>query len=141
MLVWAVDETYTDNNTSEHEGHGLVLPIDARPAPITYSDGVPLGNRRQPFDATFGLWPTDDFTFHREVLTGKGKAQAVTVVTAEAPSSPGIPTFTDADPDAYWSDLNPWNSALVAGSGVTITVTADSVTTMTISVSNPAVTP
>ena len=30
LLVWAVDETYADNNTIEHQGHGLALPVDAR---------------------------------------------------------------------------------------------------------------
>jgi hydroxymethylbilane synthase len=29
LLVWMVDETYTDNNTIDHPGHGLALPIDA----------------------------------------------------------------------------------------------------------------
>ena len=33
---------------------GLVLPVDARPVPITFPSGALLGNRRQPFDATFG---------------------------------------------------------------------------------------
>ena len=55
LLVWMVDETYTDNNNSEHAGHGLALPVDARPAPFKYGDGTQPSNRRQPFDATFGL--------------------------------------------------------------------------------------
>ena len=32
LLVWMVDESYSDNNNSEHTGHGLALPVDARPA-------------------------------------------------------------------------------------------------------------
>ena len=43
-----VDETYTDNNNSEHTGHGLALPVDARPAPFKYGDGTQPSNRRQP---------------------------------------------------------------------------------------------
>ncbi len=31
LLVWAVDETYGDNNTIDHPGHGQALPVDARP--------------------------------------------------------------------------------------------------------------
>lgn len=141
MLVWAIDETYTDNNTSEHPGFGLALPVDARPAPIVYSDGVRLGNRRQPFDATFGLQATDAVTFRREILTGKGKSQSVTYATADLPSVAGIATFTDGQPEAYWSSLNPWSSAKVAGHGVAISVTSDSLASMSISVTNPSTGP
>ena len=60
LLVWMVDETYTDNNNSEHTGHGLALPVDARPVPFRYDNGAMPSNRRQPFDATFGLQPVPD---------------------------------------------------------------------------------
>jgi immune inhibitor A len=137
MLVWAVDETYTDNNTSEHPGHGLVLPIDAHPATIFYSDGARLGNRRQPFDATFGLQQTDDVTFRREILTGKGKAKAVTFATAVPVSRTPVGTFSDAVTDAYWASDNPWSSALVAGHGATIAVNSQTAGGMTVTVTNP----
>lgn len=133
MLVWAVDETYTDNNTSEHPGHGLALPVDARPAPIRYSDGVRLGNRRQPFDATFGRQATDHVTFHREVLKGR----RVMTVTADVPSSSGIATFNDSVRDRYWSSANPQASALVAGHGTVITVTRQRTSSLNVSVTNP----
>ena len=97
LLVWAVDETYGDNNTIEHEGHGLALPVDARPAPFTYPDGTKPSNRRQPFDATFGLQATEAVSLHKQVVVGKGKSQTVEYVAATAPSNPGIPTFTDLD--------------------------------------------
>ena len=103
-----------------------------------YSDGARLGNRRQPFDATFGLQATDAVTFRREILTGKGKNQRVTFATVDQPSVAGIATFTDAEPEAYWSSLNPWSSAKVAGHGVVISVTSDSLLSMSISVTNPA---
>jgi immune inhibitor A len=139
LLVWMVDETYTDNNTIDHAGHGLVLPVDARPAPFVYEDGIGKpSNRRQPFDATFGLQATDDVTLHKEVLVGHGKNQTVEVVDAPAPSNAGIPSFDDSDEDAYWSEDNPLSSTLVAGHGVAVTVTAQtSGGTMTIDVSNP----
>lgn len=136
LLVWMVDEAYSDNSTSTHPGHGLALPIDARPTPILYSDGAMLGNRRQPFDATFGLQATDAVTFHREVLQGKGKNQQVVTLEAPVPSSAGIATFSDADEDAFWSSDNPWASALVAGHGVAITVTSQG-DSMGVSVTNP----
>ncbi|WP_253272520.1 immune inhibitor A domain-containing protein [Arsenicicoccus sp. oral taxon 190] len=110
MLVWYINNEYSDNNTKAHPGGGQVLPVDARPTPIRFPDGVLLGNRRQPFDATFGLQATDPVTFHRN-------GQAVSV-----PSQPAIPTFDDSDPNRYWSAANPWGSTKVAGAGVKITV-------------------
>ncbi|MBV1851942.1 immune inhibitor A [Catellatospora sp. NEAU-YM18] len=110
LLVWYSDGYYTDNNTIDHPGGGLALPIDARPAPILFPGGYKLGNRRQPFDATFGLQSTDAVTFHRNGV-------AVTV-----PSQPGIPTFDDTNPLAYWSAANPLSSAIVAGHGTKISV-------------------
>ncbi|MGV3757985.1 MAG: immune inhibitor A domain-containing protein, partial [Actinomycetota bacterium] len=136
LLVWMIDEAYSDNSTSTHPGHGLALPVDARPTPILYEDGAMLGNRRQPFDATFGIQPTDAVTFHREVLEGKGKNQQVVTLEAEAPARPGITTFDDTDREAYWSADNPWASARVAGHGVVITVTSQGAT-MGVTVSNP----
>jgi immune inhibitor A len=65
LLVWYVNYAYDDNNTSEHPGGGLVLPVDARPTPIVFPGGALLSNRRQPFDATFGKQATDAVTFHR----------------------------------------------------------------------------
>ena len=110
MLVWYSDGAYTDNNTKAHPGGGLVLPVDARPAPVTFPDGVKLGNRRQPFDATFGLERTDKVTFHRNG------------VPTTVPSQKGIPTFDDAYPNKYWTADNPWSSTKTAGSGVKVTV-------------------
>ncbi len=135
MLVWAVDETYTDNNTIDHQGRGLALPVDARPAPFTYPDGTKPGNRRQPFDATFGLQATDAVALHKEVQVGK----TVQTQTASAPSNPGIPTFDDSVADRYWSSANPLSSALVAGHGVKITVTSPVTNgALTVTVSNPS---
>ncbi len=110
LLVWFANGEFTDNNTSAHPGAGQVLPVDARPAPVVFPDGVKLGNRRQPFDATFGTEKTDAVTFHRNGV-------AVTV-----PSTKGIPTFDDSNPNRYWTADNPWASTKVAGSGTSITV-------------------
>jgi immune inhibitor A len=110
MLVWFANGEYGDNNTSVHPGGGQVLPVDARPAPITFPGGFLLGNRRQPFDATFGQEATDAVTFHRNG------------VPTTVPSRPGIPMFDDSDVNRYWSADNPWNSTKVAGSGTSLTV-------------------
>ena len=111
LLVSYVDYAYNDNNTITHPGAGLVLPVDARPAPIKFPNGALLGNRRQPFDATFGQEATDAVTFH---LNG---------VPVTVPSSAGIPTFDDTDPNRYWSSGNPRGSVKVAGTGTSMTVT------------------
>src|SRR6476620_7853079 len=39
MLVWFANGEYGDNNTSAHPGAGQVLPVDARPAPVTFPGG------------------------------------------------------------------------------------------------------
>jgi immune inhibitor A len=110
MLVWFSNGEFANNNTRTHPGGGQALPVDARPAPVTFYDGSRLGNRRQPFDATFGLEATDAVTFHKNG------------VATEVPSSPGIPTFDDTDPNRYWTAENPWASTKVAGTGTKITV-------------------
>jgi immune inhibitor A len=124
LLVWYVNYRYGDNNTSRpnRAGTGLVLPVDARPAPVAWPgvtcpvtggnpDGLcKLTNRRQPWDGVFGLQKTDAVTFHRN-------GDPLTV-----PASAGIPTFDDSDPNRYWSATNPWGSVKVAGNGVKISV-------------------
>jgi immune inhibitor A len=110
LLVWYVNYRYGNNNTSpsQHPGGGLALPVDARPAPIYLDGNVRLGNRRQPFDATFGMQKTDAVTFHRNG------------VPTLVPSQPAIKTFDDTNPLAYWTPLNPGASVKVAGDGVQI---------------------
>ncbi|MEO7448008.1 MAG: immune inhibitor A domain-containing protein [Humibacillus sp.] len=114
MLVWFANGEYTNNNTRTHPGGGEVLPVDARPAPIMLNNAddttTRLGNRRQPFDATFGQEATDEVTFHRNG------------VPTTVASSKAIPTFDDSDVNRYWSSANPWASTKVAGSGTKMTV-------------------
>ena len=139
MLVWAVDEAYTDNNTIEHLGHGLALPVDANAEPIVYEDGSMPSNRRQPFDAAFGTNPLDEVSLHKQVLVGKGKKATVQTLTASSTPGTQQATFDDSVEDAYYSDANKLGGVLVAGHGVTITVTEQNTGgTMTISVTNPA---
>lgn len=138
MLVWYVDLAYADNNTSSSPGHGAVLPVDSHPTRFTYADGTGPANRRQPFDATFGLTPVPETCLHKQVLTGKGKNQTVSTLAACAPANAGVATFDDSDPQRYYDPSNPQGSTLVAGAGVTATVTGQSGTFLTVDVSNPA---
>jgi immune inhibitor A len=135
MLVWLVDLAHADNNTSVHQGEGYALPVDVRPDSLTYPDGTSPTNRREPFDATFGLSPTDEVCLHKQVALKKG---GYTTAEACAPSVAGVPTFDDTDPNAYWTSTNPWNSVRVAGAGVKATVTAENPDgTITVDVTNP----
>ena len=72
-----------------HPGGGQVAPGRRTSRPGHLPGRRPLGNRRQPFDATFGQEATDAVTFHRNGV-------ATTV-----PSSAGIPTFDDSDVNRY----------------------------------------
>ncbi len=141
LLVWMVDETYTDNNNSAHTGRGLALPVDARPLAFGYGDGTKPSNRRQPFDATFGLQAVPDGpTFdpepdsaplpcaglHKQVVVGHGPSQAIEYRCAwpSAAQRAAIPMFVDSGENAYWDSTNPQNSTKVAGTGLTIEVTS-----------------
>jgi immune inhibitor A len=138
MLVWYADKAYADNNTSQHPGHGQALPVDVHPEPFTYPDGTAPSNRRQPFDATFGLEAPEQVCLHKQVLVGNGKNQHVEPMTACSPESAAQPLFTDSGENAYWSADNPQNSTKLPGSGVSATVTGQDADTLTVSVVNPA---
>ena len=137
MLVWLADKEWTNNNTRQHAGHGQALPVDARPAPFRFSDGTKPGNRRQPFDATFGLSATDDVCLHKQVLVGSGANATVETLAACKPSNPGIAEFYDSGVDAYWSSENPWSSTKTLNSKVRATVIAQDGDNLTVRVVNP----
>jgi immune inhibitor A len=114
LLISYWDEFHGDNNTSEHPGEGLILPVDAHPDPLLRPDGLPWRARIQSYDATFGLEPTDPIRVH---LDG---------VEAEHPSLPPVPVFDDRRdyyrpiPDsAEWS---PWAGVIVPVTGTQIQV-------------------
>jgi M6 family metalloprotease-like protein len=103
-----------NNNTREHPGTGLILPVDAHPKALSWSDGVVARNRIQSFDATFGKEATDPIGLHRETATG------LTALAVE--SQPAVPVFDDTDPNRYYDAANPQGSVRVAGTGTTIEV-------------------
>ncbi|MFP1626886.1 immune inhibitor A domain-containing protein [Streptomyces sp. 5K101] len=64
LLIWLWDTSQKDNNTSAHEGEGLVLPIDAHAKPLKWADGTLMRNKIQTFDSTFSRYRTDAFQLH-----------------------------------------------------------------------------
>nr|WP_306418624.1 immune inhibitor A domain-containing protein [Arthrobacter pityocampae] len=112
----------SNNNTRQHPGAGLALPVDAHPKALTWSDGTIVRNRIQSFDATFGKQATDALSLHRETAAG--------VTTLTAPSQPGVAVFDDTNPNAYYDATNPQGSVVVAGTGTKIEVVQSNSTGM-----------
>ena len=131
MLVWMVDPTTADNNTSVHPGSGYALPVDATPNSFTYSDGTSPTNRREPFDATFGLDTIDPTCLHKQVAADN--AEGYTTLETCAGGVKQQATFDDTLVSAYYDGTaNPQNSVEVAGAGVKATVKSVDETSRTI---------
>ncbi|WP_282695580.1 immune inhibitor A domain-containing protein [Streptomyces sp. CC208A] len=64
LLIWKWDLSHKDNNTSQHPGEGLILPIDAHPTPLKWNNGTLMRNRIQSYDSPFGTYRTDAFPLH-----------------------------------------------------------------------------
>ncbi|THJ67164.1 M6 family metalloprotease domain-containing protein [Arthrobacter echini] len=103
-----------NNNTRQHPGAGLALPVDAHPKALTWSDGTVVRNRIQSFDATFGKQATDALRLNRETAAG--------LTTLTVRSQPGVAVFDDTNPNAYYDTANPQGSVIVAGTGTRIEV-------------------
>jgi M6 family metalloprotease-like protein len=118
LLISYWNTAQRNNQTARHPGEGLVLPVDARPAALRWSDGVIVRNRIQPFDATFGVEATDPISLHREIAGANGPV----VTTLDVPSQAAVPVFDDTNPLAYYDAANPQGSVKVAGTGTQIRV-------------------
>lgn len=127
MVVWYVDNEYADNNTSEHPGHGSVLPVDAHAKAMRWAAGPSarklVSNRITPFDASFGTQSVPALTLHRS-----GAATTF-------PAQPAAKVFDDSKPDAYWDASAPLASTKVAGSGTRIEVKAQNDNLMRLNIS------
>ncbi len=137
MLVWLVDQGYTDNNVITHPGAGYALPVDARPDSLTYPDGSSPTNRREPFDATFGLDAVDSVCLHKEVaVKAKGKTTIETLAACNSASDKvAKPTFDDTKVSEYYAASAPQNSVKVADEGVKATVVSQADGFLTVDVS------
>jgi len=121
LLISYWDTSFEDNNTSEHEGHGLVLPIDSHPKPLYRNDGVAWRSRVQVYDAPFGLK-----TARPAFLHWNGDPSPVFGGFAN-------PTFDDSK--QYWYPEIPQTGVKVPTYGVKIRVLVQHGTTMVVKVS------
>ncbi|HEY9558508.1 MAG TPA: immune inhibitor A domain-containing protein, partial [Acidimicrobiales bacterium] len=64
LLISYWDTSQRDNNTSQHPGEGLILPIDSHPRAIFNLAGVPWRSRIQVYDAPFSLERAKTFSLH-----------------------------------------------------------------------------
>lgn len=116
LLVNYWDTSYSDNNTSQHPGAGLVLPIDAQPETIYGLDGNPWRGRIQTYDAPFSLRRAASFTLHIN-----GRPSYIRGAAAQ-------PLFDDTR--SYESPALPRVGVKTPGIGVTLRVTGQTDTSM-----------
>ncbi len=93
LLISYWDTSQTNNNTPQHPGQGLILPIDSHPAALMRPNNTPWRNRVQTFDAPFSLERTDAITLN------------VNGVPTTYPSLPAVKLFNDLN--QYWNPLTP----------------------------------
>jgi immune inhibitor A len=118
VLVWYWDTQYADNNVGDHPGAGEILPVDAHPGILHWSDGSVVRPRLQSYDSTFTSKKTDGITLHK-----------LGVPTAFG-SQPGAHTFDDTK--SWWTASDPgdslghyqasWSSVDVPKTGTTVDI-------------------
>ncbi len=121
LLVSLWNTSYLDNNVSEHPGEGLILPIDANPAPLYNLEGQRWSTAIGGYDAPFSLQKSDSFTLHVN-----GKASYVRGQAAQ-------PMFDDTK--QYWYAEQPNAGVKLPAVGVGLRVVRQSGTSMTVKLS------
>jgi immune inhibitor A len=122
LLVSYWDTAYADNDTFAHPGEGRNLYVDAHPAVMTRSDGVPWRSRVQVFDAPFNVTGTKAFSIHNN-----GTLETIG-------AHPARSTFNDTD--TYWFASLPNHGVKLPAVGVQIRVLAVNGTDMRIRVTS-----
>ncbi|MEV8538635.1 immune inhibitor A domain-containing protein [Streptomyces sp. NPDC051572] len=113
LLIWKWDTSQADDNTSEHAGEGLILPIDSHPTQLKWSNGTLMRNRVQAYDSPFGLDRTDSMTLHNADVATKIKSQ------------PGVPVFDDGR-STYYDTSNPTAGVKITDTNTRIKITKES---------------
>ncbi|MGW7278146.1 immune inhibitor A domain-containing protein [Streptomyces sp. NPDC054844] len=109
LLIWKWDTSQADNNTSQHPGTGLLLPVDSHPTAMKWKDGTLLRNRIQSYDSPFSLYRTDAVTLH--------KAD----VAKYFPGSKGVSVFNDRKSD-YYDESNPTGGVKITDTNTKIKI-------------------
>jgi immune inhibitor A len=118
LHVWYWDTSQSDNNTSQHQGQGLILPVDAHPAPIYNLEGQLWRERVAGYDAPFSLSKASSFTLHVNGKPSYIRGQAA------------VPTFDDTK--KYWYAEQPNAGVKLPATGTTMRVQSQSGTSMKI---------
>lgn len=108
LLINYWDTSQSNNNTSQHPGEGLILPIDAHPEAMIRADGGVWRNRIQAYDSTFGLDDTEALTLH-------WNSEA-----SHHPSQPAVSVFDDST--EYWDAANPMGSVRNPNTGLELAI-------------------
>jgi immune inhibitor A len=109
LLINYWDTSQANNQTKNHPGAGLLLPIDAHFAALYRVDGLVWRNRIQTYDSTFTLAPTDGIpNVH------------VANVLSPVPSLPAVRVFDDRI--TYYDPANPQGSVMNPNTGTLITI-------------------
>lgn len=112
LLINYWDTSQQNNNTRQHPGAGMVLPIDAHYTALKDVNGTVWRNRIQSYDSTFTLFPTDSFALH------------VNSVLSPVRSQPAVKVFDDRQ--TYYDPANPQGSVMNPNTGTIITVRSQS---------------
>ncbi|MFC5632895.1 immune inhibitor A domain-containing protein [Streptomyces bullii] len=127
LLIWKWDTSQADNNTSQHPGTGLLLPVDSHPTALKWSDGTLMRNRIQAYDSPFSLYRTDGLTLHKAGIATK------------IPSSKGVPVFNDHT-STYYDESNRAAGVKITDTNTKIKIVKEAKNGSTISVEvGPAV--
>ena len=116
MLIWYWNTQYSNNNVGDHPGEGEILPVDAHPGILHWSDGQVVRPRIQSYDSTFTTKKTQSITLH--------KAGVATTF----PSKPGETVFDDTR--SWWTASDPGDALghyLAAWVGVDVPKTGTAV--------------
>ncbi len=127
LLIWKWDTSQQDNNVTRHPGAGLLLPVDAHPAPLKWSDGTLMRSRIQSYDSPFSLYRTDALRLHKaDVLT-------------KVPSLKGVSTFNDHT-STYYDAATPLAGVNITDTNTKIKIVHEALDGSTISLQvGPAV--
>ncbi|MFF0157388.1 immune inhibitor A domain-containing protein [Streptomyces sp. NPDC005263] len=120
LLIWKWDTSQADDNTSQHPGQGLILPIDSHPTPLKWSDGTLMRNRIQAYDSTFSRQQTDAITLHNAGVPTKIKSRA------------GVPVFDDGT-STYYNASNPLAGVKITDTNTRIKISQEPLDGSTIS--------